>query len=820
MPENCIARIAVSAATYWTDRPYDYNVPSALAQTVKPGVRVIVPFSRGNRPCEGVVLSLIQESSFGQLKSISRVLDEEPILTESQIKLALWMRERCFCTVYDAVKAILPAGLWFDVSQKIHLQEGMDREQAYALAGKSKQQTQVLDILFSNGGSCDKSVILAAFGDADPNNALRELVKKSVIGNLSLEKRKVNDKMRDYLCLAVSSEEAAEKAQQDARKAPVRSALMQLLASVGRVSADEAKYFTGCNLTQINALKKAGLITIEQEEVYRHKVTYDGPLQPIPPLTEAQQAAYDGIMAMADGPVPGCGLLLGVTGSGKTTVYIHLIQEMLRRGKTAMLLVPEIALTPQMLRTFSSHFGETIAVLHSSLSIAERYDEWKRVKTGQAKVVIGTRSAVFAPLTDLGIIIMDEEQESTYKSENAPRYHAREIAKYLCAKSGASLLLGSATPCMETRYAAQQGRYHLFTLPGRFNESELPPAIVVDMKQELRKGNGGEISSFLRDELELNLENGEQSILFINRRGSSKLITCGECGYTYRCENCSANMTYHTANHKLMCHYCGAVRNVDDRCPECGGILKYTGAGTQKIQEELEALFPGVEVLRMDTDTVGASGSHEALLKRFREEKIPIMIGTQMVTKGLDFEQVTLVGVISADQSLYTGSFRSAERTFSLITQVVGRCGRGSKPGRAIIQTYSPENETIRQAASQDYDAFYASELTMRELGSYPPFTDMVELTVTGGTESTVHRCASYIRNDLLRTLQNVDSARVLGPAPYAVVRVNNRYRYRVTLLCHLTKNIRQILADILCHYNTDKAFKGVSVFADAYPTE
>ncbi|MBQ3010693.1 MAG: primosomal protein N' [Oscillospiraceae bacterium] len=420
----------------------------------------------------------------------------------------------------------------------------------------------------------------------------------------------------------------------------------------------------------------------------------------------------------------------------------------------------------------------------------------------------------------MGIIIMDEEQEDTYKSENSPRYHAREIAKYLCAKSGATLVLGSATPSLETGFAAETGRYHRFVLPGRFNESALPPVSIVDMKRELRRGNGGEISSFLRDEIQVNLDRGEQSILFLNRRGTSKVITCGECGFTYQCENCSANLTYHSANGKLMCHYCGSVRRVDASCPACGGILKFTGAGTQKIEEELNQLFPGVEVLRMDTDTVGASGSHEALLKKFREEKIPIMIGTQMVTKGLDFENVTLVGVLSADQSLYTGNFRSGERTFSLITQVVGRCGRGDKPGRAVIQTFSPENETIRQAAAQDYASFYESELEVRRLQKVPPFSDMIELTVSGATEHHVLRCASAVRNDLISALRDEPNVRVIGPAPYAIVRVNHKYRYRVTLMCRESKRIRQILAEILCRYNTDNAYKGVSVFADAYPTD
>ena len=820
MTEKRIAKIAVSAATYWTDRPYDYNVPAALADQVSPGVRVIVPFSRGNRKCEGIVLSVVDESPYGQLKSILSVADPQPILTPAQMKLALWMRERCFCTVYDAVKAILPAGLWFDISSQLQLAEQYDRETAYDAAGKSSQQIKVLDVIFANGGKCDRSQIETAFGEATPNHAIKELINKGVLTEISLEKRKVNDKTRDFAYLEVSSEDAISEAKARKRRAPTQAAVLEFLAGVGRASVTEIKYFTGCTIQPIKTLEKAGLLAVEAEEVYRHKVTYDGELRPLPVLSEAQQAAYDGILHLAQQNEASCALLLGVTGSGKTTVYIHLIDQMLRQGKSSILLVPEIALTPQMLYTFSSHFGEEIAVLHSSLTVAERYDEWKRIKKGEAHVVIGTRSAVFAPVENLGILIMDEEQEDTYKSENAPRYHAREIAKYLCVRSGATLVLGSATPSLESRYSAEIGKYRLFTLPGRFNQTELPPVSIVDMKRELRRGNNGEISSVLFDEIRANLDRGEQSILFLNRRGSNKLIACGDCGFTYQCEHCSANMTYHSANDKLMCHYCGSVRRVDERCPECGGILKYTGAGTQKIEEELNQLFPGVEVLRMDTDTVGNTGSHEILLKRFREEKIPIMIGTQMVTKGLDFENVTLVGVLSADQSLYTGNYRSGERTFSLITQVVGRCGRGSKPGRAVIQTFSPENETILQAAAQDYQSFYETELTLRKLQNTPPFSEQFVITVSGTMENHVLRCASAIRNDLMSILGNVAGVRVIGPAPYAVVRVNNKYRYRVTLQCRENKEIRRLLADIICRYNTDNAYKGVAVFVDANPTD
>jgi primosomal protein N' (replication factor Y) len=482
--------------------------------------------------------------------------------------------------------------------------------------------------------------------------------------------------------------------------------------------------------------------------------------------------------------------------------------------------VPEIALTPQMLHTFSSHFGDEVAVLHSSLSVGERYDEWRRVRAGKARLVIGTRSAVFAPCRDLGLIIIDEEQEETYKSENSPRYNARDIAKFRCARANCLLLLGSATPDIVSRYAAETGRYSYFRLENRFNEQELPAVRIVDMKQELRRGNGGSISAALRDELAANIERGEQSILFINRRGAHKLVSCGSCGYTYRCPRCSVSLTYHSARNRLICHYCGYSRRVDDSCPECGGILKYIGVGTQMVETELHELFPQIEVMRMDTDTVTPAGSHDALFTRFREENIPVMVGTQMVTKGLNFENVTLVGVISADQSLYAGDYRAGERTFSLITQVVGRSGRGEKPGRAVIQTYTPDNETIRQAARQDYDAFYASELELRRLQNAPPFRDILTLTASGADERMVLQACRFARDRLTGLLDARDGAVLLGPTPMAVVRVNNRYRYRVIVNGKNNAALRAALSQTVCECNTDKRFRGVSVFADNDPLD
>ena len=745
-----VAKIAVSAATYWIDKPYDYLIPESLREQAVPGVRVSIPFSRGNRRCEGIILAVAENSEYGQLKAIIDVLDAQPVLTPEQIKLALFMRERFFCTVYDAVKAILPAGLWFN-------EEG---------------------------------------------------------------KQRAKDKTVEVARLAVTSEDAAVIADNKRRRSPQQAAILDLLCSFEMLPVREILNHTGASRQSLKNLIKLELVELFQREVYRRPEVYADEVRPVPELNAEQEKAYKGLARLADGGKAAVALLFGVTGSGKTSVYIHLINDSLKQGKSAILLVPEIALTPQMLHTFSSHFGDEIAVLHSSLSTGERYDEWKRIKNGRAKVVIGTRSAIFAPVSNLGIIIIDEEQEETYKSENSPRYNARDIAKYLCSKAGCLLVLGSATPDISSRYNAETGKYSMFTLSERYNDMRLPEVKIVDMKRELRRGNGSDISDCLRDELEANIARGEQSILFINRRGAHKLISCGDCGYTYKCPRCSVSLTYHSANKRLMCHYCGYSRRVDDSCPDCGGTLKYVGTGTQHVEEQLHELFPDAGVLRMDTDTVAPVGSHEKLFDQFRNENIPIMVGTQMVTKGLNFENVTLVGVISADQSLYSGDYRAGERTFSLITQVVGRSGRGAKPGRAVIQTFTPENQTIKQAAMQDYEAFYQSEIQLRRLQNAPPLCDLFSVTASGMDEEQVLKTAHYIKKWLSELLRDFPGTVVLGPAPLSVVKVNNRYRYRVNICCTASGSIRKIISHVVTECSKDKRFKGVSVYADNDPTD
>ena len=747
MPD-AVAKIAVSAAPYWIDKPYEYAVPDDLLGRVQPGIRVAVPFSAGNRRSEGIVLALSNKAEYEKLKDISEVLDTEPVLTQQQIQLALFMRERFFCTVYDAVRAILPAGLWFD-------RDG---------------------------------------------------------------RRRVSDKTVETIRLTVPAREALDIAEAMRKHAPAQARILRELAPYGEMPLRELLLFTGCARTTVKKLISTGLAESIKREVFRIPEFSAGDRQKMPILNDEQQSAFEGLDMLASSGKAAVSLLEGVTGSGKTSVYIRLIDSVLKRGKSAILLVPEIALTPQMLYTFSSYFGDDIAVLHSSLSPGERYDEWKRLKTGRAHVAIGTRSAVFAPVDNLGILIIDEEQEDTYRSENNPRYDARDVAKYRCFKNSCLLVLGSATPDLVTRYCAESGRYSRFVLRRRYNEMKLPEVKIIDLKNELRRGNEGSISVPLRTELLENLERGEQSILFLNRRGAHKLVTCGECGFVYKCPHCSVSLTYHSVNRRLICHYCGYTRRVDEACPDCGGILKYIGAGTQLVEEELHSLFPGTEILRMDADVLSGSVTHEQVFERFRAENIPIMIGTQMVTKGLNFENVTLVGVLSADQSLYSGDFRAAERTFSLITQVIGRSGRGQKAGRAVIQTFTPSSEVIRQAARQDYDAFYQSEIILRKLQDSPPFSDLLSVTASGAEERAVVDACRFVKNRLCFLLGQKEKTEFLGPTPLTVVRVNNRFRYRIIIKCRSDSAIRNAVSGVITECSTDKRFRGISFYADNDP--
>ena len=808
-----IAKIAVSAATFAIDKPYSYLVPDGLF--LQPGMRVQVPFGRGNRRTEGVVLS-VEPGREEALKTIDCSLDEEPVLTQHMLRLAAFMRERYFCTFFEAIRVMLPSGLWFKTKNLISLTQDRTWKEKNI---RQENALQLLTFLEDLGGSADEQILLQAVPEPEKlESALDYLLRKKWITTQTDFLHRVSDKTEQIASLASSVEEAMEYASHRPKSAAMQRAVLELLCSLGSVAVKELCYFTGAKPATVRRLAELGYVSLSQRPVLRCReiqpARVDGPLI----LNAEQQQAFDGMVCQLQQPDPGCGLLYGVTGSGKTAVYLKLIDHVLQQGKAALLMVPEIALTPQLLGLLVGHFGDQVAVLHSSLAATERYDQWKRIRSGEAKVIVGTRSAVFAPSENLGLIILDEEQEHSYKSENNPRYCAREVALWRGVKERAMVLLGSATPSVESMYHARQGHYQLYRLNNRYNGKALPQVQLVDMRQEMKEGNGTGFSLDLREAIMDARRAEKQTILFLNRRGNSRALVCVECRQAPECPRCNARLTYHSANERLMCHYCGYSQPASRRC-SCGGALKSIGTGTQKAQQELLELFPDMPVSRMDTDTVTATNTHEQILREFEQNKIPVLLGTQMVAKGLNLTNVTLVGVLDADLSLYSSSFRAAETTFNMLTQVVGRAGRGQAGGQALIQTLVPEHPVINLAAKQDYDGFYEMEIGLRRALGNPPFGDLAEVTFTGQDEVQVLRAGAKFRDSLLSCLAlpeyQQEHCTVLGPAPCVVPKINYNFRYALTLRCRMTKRLRQLLAHLLRQFAQDGINRGVSAFVD-----
>ena len=808
-----IAKIAVSAANFAIDKPYSYRIPENL--TVYPGQRVQLPFGRANKRAEGVVLA-VESGDESKLKPIDCCLDSEPILTEKQLRLAAFLRERYFCTFYDAIRTMLPAGLWFRTRNTFSLTEDRSWKEKTL---RKEHAADILALLENLGGQAEETALRNLIPEEEVlHEVLSYLLRKKWIATQTDYQRKTGDKTEKIATLATTAEEAMEFASGRPRSAVMQKQVLELMCSLGSVAVKELCYFTGASAATVNRLEKLGYLTLSERPVLRCREIKPAQLKGPLVLNQQQQKCLEGLSDQMRAENPGVALLHGVTGSGKTAVYIKLIETCLETGKSAMLLVPEIALTPQLLGLLAAYFGDKVAVLHSSLSSGERYDQWKRVRSGEASVVVGTRSAVFAPC-DPGLIILDEEQEHSYKSENSPRYNAKEVAIWRGAKEKALVLLGSATPSVESMYRAKSGVYRLYTLTERYNGKPLPQVEIVDMREEMKYGNDLSLSVPLRHAMMDAKAAEKQTVLLLNRRGNSRALVCVDCRETPECPRCDLRMTYHSANNRLMCHYCGHSQPVPERCPSCGGPMKSLGTGTQKVQSELEFLFPDWESLRMDTDTVNAVNTHEKILERFQKEKIPVLIGTQMVAKGLNLPDVTLVGVLDADLSLYTGGYRSGETTFNMLTQVVGRAGRGEAEGQAMIQTLVPEHQIIRLAAKQDYEGFYELEVNLRRVQNAPPFGDIAVITVTGQEETAVLRGAAKFRDSLNVCLKQPGYDReictVLGPAPCAVPKINYNFRYQLTLRCRMTRNLRLLLAHLLREFSKDKVNRGVSAFVD-----
>ncbi|MBR2714927.1 MAG: primosomal protein N', partial [Ruminococcus sp.] len=694
--KTLIAGIAVDNTVYHFDKIFDYIVETDMSEDVKVGCRVLVPFGKGNKKRQGLVLYLKTDDAENttNLKSVAQVLDAEPVLTDEMVEMVHFMKSHCFCTYYDAVKAMLPAGINYKITTEYSVKKPID----YDLFELEDEKRRVIQFLLKKGTAVKKEVLLDTFGLED-SAYLDNMCREGLLEKNDSTFRKTKDKSVKMIRINDDADIASVKLTKK------QETVFELLNTVGSVCVKEICYYTGVSTSVVDSIVKKGLAQYFDDEVFRIPKSGCSEKRDIT-LTDEQQVAFESLMNDYKSDDSVVSLLYGITGSGKTSVFMKLIEEVVSDNKGVIVMVPEIALTSQLISIFKSNFPDKVAVFHSGLSLGERLDEYKRVKKGLASIAIGTRSAVFAPFSQLGLIIMDEEQEHTYKSESKPRFHAREIAKFRTSYNKSLLVLASATPSVETYYNAAVGKYNKVTLNKRYGNATLPDVITADMNEEVAVGNTAQFSSLLLDNIEENLNNKKQTIILLNRRGHNSFVTCRNCRETVTCPNCSISMTYHSANNRLMCHYCGHSVKYDGICPTCNGnSLRFMGSGTQRAESELAEIFPQARILRMDTDSTMSKSSHEKKLREFSMGEYDILVGTQMVAKGLDFPNVTLVGVLSADQMLYSDDYRSFENAFSMITQVVGRSGRGAEKGRAIIQTYTPENPIIMLGAQQDYDA-------------------------------------------------------------------------------------------------------------------
>lgn len=814
-----IAQVAVDGTAYHYDRPYSYHIPDELAKQAVPGVRVTVPFGAGNKSCRGIIVSVSVAEE--QCKPLLSVVDKEPLIAPKMIALAVWIKDQTFCTLYEALRLMLPAGLNLQITKVYGVCPDIPDETISML---SPDAQSMIEFLSRSRAPVDRKRLTDVVG-LDEKSPLPDLLAaQGIITCKDCVLDHSPEASARMVRLIISDGEAEALLQRQGELTKKQKSALKTVLDAGAATVKEVMYFSGVSASVVNTLVKKGILEQYEKRVFRdpYKNMAKGTAAP-EKLSVQQQRAYEGLAELYNKKEACASLLFGVTGSGKTQVFMRLMDDVRADGKSVIVLVPEISLTPQAVSRFYARFGKDVAVLHSGLSLGERLDEWQRVKNGGAGIVVGTRSAIFAPLKNLGLIIIDEEQEYTYKSESSPRYHARDVARFRCAKENAMLLLASATPSVDSFYAAQHGRFHLTRLDQRFGDAHLPDVLLVDMKQELLRGNTGPISETLAEELDANLKNGSQSILLINRRGYNTFVSCSQCGHVLTCPNCSIALTYHNANGRLMCHYCGYSAEQNAKCPECGGsFLRYSGTGTQKAQKAVEELFPSARILRMDMDTTSGRYSHEKMLEKFGSKQYDILIGTQMVAKGLDFAGVTLVGVLSADQSLYMDDFRAAERTFSLLTQVVGRAGRSSSPGRAVIQTQTPENDVIRLASQQDYDAFYHCEISLRKELLYPPFCDICEIGFSGIDENAV-KVASLDFFERLKKAVFSDGklpVRIVGPSAAGVLKVAGRYRYRIIIKCRNNRRFRALLAGVLTGCGKGRLYRKIAVFADMNPLD
>ncbi len=811
-----VAKVAISRATYSFDCEYSYIIPTEMKPFIKNGSRVIVPFGNGNRRAIGLITRTYETPDFNEkLKPVIKLLDEEPLVNDEMLRIIFWLKENTFCTYFDAYKSVVPTGFGYNFSQKYSLTNTDIPDEDL-----NEKELNVVNFMRIAENQREIDNYLNFTANPKLKKVVESLIDKGYIQELDVIKRKVGDETVTMVRLSDMYLETVNSGKAVTLTAKQKM-VVSLLEDCSSASVKEVCYMTNCTASLIKRMVTKDLLTEYKYEVLRNAIgelTESKSPESIV-LNEEQQAAYQGIMNLINAEKPAGALLYGITGSGKTSVFFRLIDSALKLGKTALMLVPEISLTPQMLSKFKTYFGDEIAVIHSSLSLGQRTDEFKRIKNGDAKIVIGTRSAVFAPLSNIGLIIMDEEGEHTYKSESSPRYHARDVAIQRCGFHNAVLVMASATPSLESFYFAQNGRFHLFEMRKRYADAELPEVEIIDMQTESSGGNDSLFSKKLMDKIGENLEKKEQTILLLNRRGFNTYISCLDCKKPLECPNCGIPLTFHKKNNKLMCHYCGYVADNVNKCPECGSTHLHTsGVGTQRVEDELLRLYPTARILRMDADTTYSRYSYEENFKAFEDGEYDIMLGTQMIAKGLNFPNVTLVGVISIDKALFTGDFRSYERTFSLITQVAGRSGRGDKTGYAYLQTFVSEHYVLNLAAQQDYDEFYNQEIALRQTLMYPPFCDICVIGFSSVMESKVISASNWFVNEMSSYLKENKikiPLRALGPAPCTFERINNKYRYRLILKCKNSKEFRKVIDYMLVQFYKNRDFVKVNIYAD-----
>ncbi len=783
---HLVAEVVIDGAVGSFDKRYTYEIPENFKNTVMVGCRVTVPFGMGNSKKQGIVLKILEGNITPKTKQILSLTDTTPILNDEMLKMCEWLKSQTFCSYFDAIHAMLPTGLNYNLTDYYSVSQ-----EFCSISLLNNSERQIFEFLNTNANQPSKK-IEQLFENALP--ILKSLCEKQAIIKNQVPVRRMNDFTRKWV--RVNSEKNAVKF--TARQQEI----VDIVEAAGSVSVKELQYFTGVSLSVINTLEKKEILTSFEKQEFRipYSNTQIKNCENII-LTSEQNKAFEGLKQLLDSQTSATALLYGVTGSGKTKVFLKLVDETLSRKEGTIIMVPEIALTPQMIKIFSERYGSKIAVFHSAMSMGQRMDEWMRIKQGKALIAIGTRSAVFAPFEKLGLIIIDEEQEHTYKSEKSPRFHARDLARFRAAYNKCLLCLASATPSVESYSNALNGKYKLFTLKERYGNAVLPQVHIVDMQKELSNGNSTDISRELATQIENALSNKKQAIILLNRRGHNTYVTCNQCGWVATCESCSVSLTYHSANKRLMCHYCNASHPLPTKCPQCEcEFLQFSGSGTQKLQEELNLLFPNARILRLDADSTIARDSYSSYLTDFANGEYDIMLGTQMVAKGLDFANVTVVGVIGADRALYSDDYRGFERTFSLLTQVVGRAGRAQNPGVAVIQTNDTQNNIINLAQKQDYEAFYSEEILNRKLMIYPPFCDICMIYVQSSDATTACNTINEVFTNIQQALQkdyNDIKLIILGPAPAAVPKVNNKYRYRMIIKVKNSCRFRELIQTV-----------------------